>query len=402
MWATISTFSSTDRVLELLKRSQSAPLQILYLSTASAKPQAVNAILKQIGRVQELTLLLESSRDTQLLHQIGPTSAPILERLCLDSLGTPERFTLDMFFRDMPYLRHLQLSDILTSSGLPPLPSLESLILDRIELSPLLAFLRSSPKLKDIRIYDTFKNSPTAAPGPIVVLPNLMSIDITANYTRSSIILAYLEYPPSARVIFDNEDESPGEPDLSGLVQACRRLAERGALPISSITLGGGRCHFMLTVSSPDMQGEYLRFHLEVEPHYYPMVCLALCSALPVQDNSVMISFDYLEELTETQWRCAFHSLGQVHTLQLDHTTLHALAALLKSSSKEPPLSRLHTLHLYALKGLSDTLRNLLAERKQLSIPIMKVVLGYCPIPAEHVDELRGLAEVEWDGREEQ
>lgn len=73
-----------------------------------------------------------------------------------------------------------------------------------------------------------------------------------------------------------------------------------------------------------------------------------------------------------------------------------ALAALLKSPPQDPPLSRLHTLHIHHGEHtpLFSALVGLLAERKQRNRPITKGVIKSSTVSAEDVDrlgQLRGM-----------
>ncbi len=110
---------------------------------------------------------------------------------------------------------------------------------------------------------------------------------------------------------------------------------------------------------------------------------------------------------------CIVHcSRGQVHDLHLTAIRPVALAALLKSSSQDLSLFRLHTLHSIYHGKLSSkhhgehtssfsALVGLLAERKLLNMPITKVVIKSSTISARGIDKLRRLAVIDWDSCEE-
>ncbi|KAJ8697846.1 hypothetical protein PTI98_004618 [Pleurotus ostreatus] len=75
---------------------------------------------------------------------------------------------------------------------------------------------------------------------------------------------------------------------------------------------------------------------------------------------------------------------------------------------EEVPLPNLQMLRLFEctfitlLKDASrfQALKDFLKERKDLGIPIERVVVGTCPITEVAVEELKQFTEVNWDGEE--
>ncbi|KAJ8703244.1 hypothetical protein PTI98_001882 [Pleurotus ostreatus] len=310
----------------------------------------------------------------------------------------------------MPSLRRLELVNIRISSELSPFPNLESLkiipLTSGIEATSLLSLLHSSPKLEEIEVHGVFQDSTIdVSKLPQIQLPNLSNIYIGANALGVSAILAHIECPLDAKVTFENTDPHHGEPDLSGLVTICGRLAKTGSPPLDFVLLDGSLDGgFQLNVRGGDRT--YILLRLRVEERYYPMLGLAVCSALPIKHNSTLM-MEGFGEMTQTEWANAFRSWERVHTLHLVDINIGALMALMKPSSEDPPLSKLHTLylsfcHLSSGRGSNDrsefhVVKNLLEERKHLDIPITKVSIKDCTILKEDVDDLMELADIDWD-----
>lgn len=192
------------------------------------------------------------------------------------------------------------------------------------------------------------------------------------------------------------------------MVKICGRLAKTGSPPLDFVLLDGSLGgsldgEFQLNVRGGDRT--YIFLKLRVEECYYPLLGLAVCSALPVKRNSTLMQG--FEEMSQTEWANAFRSREQVHTLHLVDINIGALMALMKSSSEDPPLSKLHTLylsfcHLSSGRGSNDrsefhVVKNLLEKRKHLDIPIKKVSIKDCTILKEDVDDLMELADIDWD-----
>ncbi|KDQ30277.1 hypothetical protein PLEOSDRAFT_1101277 [Pleurotus ostreatus PC15] len=395
MWSSISYLSQADRALEWLKRSKAVPLQIFFHPRPSATlpNQVAEAVMMEIGRIQEFNICLSPHNILPFLRLNEAASAPLLEQITLISDSPDFSISPETLCRDMPSLRRLELVNIRISSELSPFPNLESLkiipLTSGIEATSLLSLLHSSPKLEEIEIR----------------LPNLSNIYIGANALGVSAILAHIECPLDAKVTFENTDPHHGEPDLSGLVTICGRLAKTGSPPLDFVLLDGSLDGgFQLNVRGGDRT--YILLRLRVEERYYPMLGLAVCSALPIKHNSTLM-MEGFGEMTQTEWANAFRSWERVHTLHLVDINIGALMALMKPSSEDPPLSKLHTLylsfcHLSRGRGSNDRsefhiVKNLLEERKHLGIPITKVSIKDCTILKEDVDDLMELADIDWD-----
>ncbi|KAF4586218.1 hypothetical protein EYR38_010492 [Pleurotus pulmonarius] len=160
--------------------------------------------MAEVHRIQELDLFTRKPDCIlRVLSLNGPASAPLLQRLRLKSLVSPNATSIppDILRREKPSLRRLELEDFYFSPGLPPLPHLTylkiSLSLSTMTPSSLLISLRYATSLKEIDIAGMAKDDPSDLTMTRVQLPNLVRISITSNHIESATIFANLDPRPS-------------------------------------------------------------------------------------------------------------------------------------------------------------------------------------------------------------
>lgn len=147
MWRFID-LSRTEVTLELLKRSQCAPLQVSIMPRPYTEQyiRVVEAVMVEIGRIQELEICLPPSNIVRVLCSNKAASALILEQLTL-VVPFSEQFAppADVLRRDMPCLRHLELHNFNITSELPHFRNLSSstFLLPDIGSVPLCYYLHS-------------------------------------------------------------------------------------------------------------------------------------------------------------------------------------------------------------------------------------------------------------------
>ncbi|KAF4572449.1 hypothetical protein AB1N83_012937 [Pleurotus pulmonarius] len=418
LWSFIDT-ARGEYALELLARSKSAPLRVTCLTTPSTeRPEPIfEAIMKEVGHIQKLTICLPLSDILHFLRLNGAASAPMLQ--FLQVISTDEQPTTplppDILLREMPSLLHLGLSDIEIRSDLPPFPHLTYLTISvpsfPMTSSQLLHILRHSPKLERIVVYGVAANGFLDASISPIQLPNLSQIDILSYDLEVSAILANAEYPPSASVAFINQTLHAGEPDLTSLAKICRHLHQgKGARPsINNIELVGDIFGgFRLTVLDKN-NVHLLSVRLEVERRYSPASSLVLCMALGLETLSCL-TLQSFEHQTETGWSSLLSHCTEVQDLRLTDVYTPLIKALMGSSSNEPPLPKLQTLRVHQSTFVTRRLdgdasffvafKEFLEKRKHLDIPVKAVKISTSIITAELVEELRGLTEITWDGDE--
>ncbi|KAL4257740.1 hypothetical protein AB1N83_010502 [Pleurotus pulmonarius] len=231
--------------------------------------------MAEVHRIQELDLFTRKPDCIlRVLSLNGPASAPLLQRLRLKSLVSPNATSIppDILRREKPSLRRLELEDFYFSPGLPPLPHLTylkiSLSLSTMTPSSLLISLRYATSLKEIDIAGMAKDDPSDLTMTRVQLPNLVRISITSNHIESATIFANLEYPPSTTVAFTSRRVATTNPDLSSLSNICGRFHEIDAPAIHKIDLNSRYpAPFRLDVWGPGPQSSASPWRWDSRPY---------------------------------------------------------------------------------------------------------------------------------------
>lgn len=195
IWNSID-LSREDHVLELLGRSDPAPLQIYAPHSWAFDEHVAESIMSEVGRIRELKLEIHLDMVSWFLELNAAASATLLEHLELgnDQL-VDDTVPSDIMLRPMPSLRVLKLVHLTLESQLPPFPHLTSLYIYRTRTSVLLTVLEHSPNLEDIQIQDLFLDAPIDHSRFPIRLSHLSNLSLNATGTESSAILANLVYP---------------------------------------------------------------------------------------------------------------------------------------------------------------------------------------------------------------
>ncbi|KAF9500596.1 hypothetical protein BDN71DRAFT_1439987 [Pleurotus eryngii] len=412
IWSSINV-SRVESVLELLKRSKSVPLKIKCEEHSCTEPhrRAAEAVMAEVGRIQDLNLSLPPKDLVDFLRLNGDASASMIEHLQLKAVDPPESFSLprDIMRREMPSLRLLDLTDMVISSQLPMLPHLTCLRISchRIHGSLLLSSLRCTPKLKELHVEGGLVMDGPMGPltGP-VQLPNLTQIIIIPVDLESAAVFANIEYPPRASVFFRLDRQHRGEPDLSALVAMSRRF-QIAPLPIDTAKL---RCPSsgqpQIFIGSTHHSGPWqLTLLLNVESRYGSATCITLCSALSLGDVTIL-RLSAPIDMNPTELTSFYRLFPRVQSLHWEFTSILKFRTLMKSLSAELPLPALEVLHLSTSKFIAEgaelfeALKGFLKERKNLGTPITTTVIRMCSITEEAVEELKEFTEVDWDGED--
>lgn len=411
MWSSIeiSTKDVDGVVSVLLERSKSAPLKI-SCDHPWAQPQIAITIMHQLYRIQELRLNLPRDDLLQFLRIDAETSAPMLKRLILvadsrDTLTLPR----DIMLRNMPSLHHLELVNIIP----PKLPASPHLTFLRLSSDPpllltsrLLSLLHNSSKLEVVHVDGLNSDSPIDSAILPIRLPNLLLITIASSCIECSAVLTNLEYPPDACVTFRSSGMSNSAAlNLSNLTRICRRFAQGNvALTVDEARLYGWGNQFGMTVLSRG--NPKLSLELQVQGSHHQS-CLTLSMILPFE-LILALDIEGLPYVVEAGWASLFRRCAAVRDLTLKSVDTSTFRALMKSPFEEVPLPDLQTLRLFNCIFIThlnhawrfQALKDFLKERKDLGIPIERVVIGTCRITEVDVEELKEFAEVIWDGEE--
>lgn len=396
----------------------------------------VKSIMAEVDRIQEIDVRATAGSDILwLMSSNGGASAPLLEQLRLEtSEVVTTLLPLQVIPREMPSLRRLDLQNV-SIPELPYLPHLKHLTVslsDRSTMlfSSLLSSLHHSPNLEEISISGMLKNN-LGDSASHVKLPKLTRLAITSFDLEASAIVANLEYPPNANVVFGNKTPPSGEPDFSGVVKMCSRLLEPDAPGLCSVKMHGFRpdgpsCMDVYASyrrhlgfgedSEEDYYDDSENFHisLSIQERYYSAACVALCSALPLETvfNLEVGGFD---GMTHQQWKTIFRRCKRVSYIQFNTVPLSLFRTLVKSKSTKAPLllPKLEVIEMtlctfiepenIAEPETSPSLaifERFLKQRKSLKKPVGEVLLVMCQITPEAVESLEKYTSICWDGED--
>lgn len=158
LWACIDT-ARGGYAKELLARSKSAPLQIIWQTTDHHNMRVAEIVMRQVSRIQTLEIYAHPDHRLRFLHLNRTMSAPMLEVLKI-VVGYAGEIYLppDILHREMSSLRRLVRLGI--PSKLLPFPHLTHLELApdplKLKSSVFLDVLKHSPKLKEINVDGLF------------------------------------------------------------------------------------------------------------------------------------------------------------------------------------------------------------------------------------------------------
>lgn len=416
MWNIID-LNAHDRALELLKRSKSAPLQIRFrgpafesLSDVNSVPSAADELLARAvgadsGRIMELDMQTFTTTELMNLMRLYFGTGPrMLESLRLTATirSTLQTGTLQY---DMPFLRRLELHDVVINSPLPFLPRLSYLKLI-VKSTDLLPSLQNTPHLEELDAH-VCKGQYTGNP---VSLPKLATLIIVADELEGAVILSNIEYPSITRVCFSNLERPTGDNNLFHLVEAIRRFANPSAPPVDTAimnssglgdsfkmhvgTLGtsSGRANFSLELKLSDQNGQYLPS------------CLRLCSAFSPRRLRYLNVGGWLG-LSVLDWRSLFGHFQGVQDLFLDTVQVQAFQALLKAPHLKRPhiLPNLRKLQVFRCglypvlqAAMYHTFVGFLKERKRSKVAVEDVTIDDSYISKNEAKELQRLTHVQW------
>lgn len=412
LWCSFD-LSDPNRALILLKRSKPAPLHIgcgtTPLVITEEHEDMTKWIMAEVHRIQVLDLFTRKPDCIlRILSLNGTASAPLLQRLRLKSLASPNATSMppDILRRKMPSLHRLELEDFYFSPGLPPLPHLTylkiSLSLSTMTPSSLLTSLWYATNLKEIDIAGLAKDDSSDLTTTRVQLPNLVRISITSNHIESAAIFANLEYPPSTMVAFTSRRVATTNPNLSSLSNICGRFHEISALAIHRIELNNRYpAPFRLDIWGPGSESSaLLSISLALGFRDHTVACMMLCSALPLESVPTL-GIQGFHQMACVDWAAIFRRCEQVAHLRFTDVLAPPFRALLQSTeSPHVDLPVLQNIHLVMCTNPDPSFDNFVKQRKHLGVPIQSVTIESCSLAEGTIDNLSKYTNVDWDGKE--
>lgn len=282
LWSQISP-ARPRWALEMLSRSRNAPLSFIadYFDLSFKGQEATRTILKQISRVQELSLSVPEP-GVLLAELVQP--APNLKSFTMRVYRElrPKELEGPLFQGVAPKLRHMSLDNFKIPWGSPLFRGLTVLRLANLNLhhdvSPaqFLDVFRRIPNLHALRIMEVeveLRNE-TFTPPQRLVLPNLNYLTLTGSASVCGFILRHVDLPknPTIYVAFNLRREQIEQtpetivdsfaPHLSGIERPMRHLVFEG-ISKSSMRLEGSLTEYNTQLDAPR---SHLTFRITTNP----------------------------------------------------------------------------------------------------------------------------------------
>ncbi|KAL4268502.1 hypothetical protein AB1N83_004133 [Pleurotus pulmonarius] len=400
IWSSLD-LSQKDCVLELLRRSDPAPLQIHAPYSWAFDEHITESIMSEVGRIRELKLEIPLDMVFCFLEVNAAASAPLLEHLELGHRQLVDvNVPSEIMDRPMPSLRVLKLVHLTLRAQPPPFPHLTSLYIYRAATSVLLSILEHSPNLEDIQIQDLFPHTPIDHSKFPLRLSHLSNLSLSATGIESSAIPANLVCPQSACICFNTwETRRVEESDLADFAKMCGLCTE-----IDYIELLSMNSIFCINIWSREHKKLCLRL-LFLAAQNYPVLWLSLCFRLPLP-SIPKISVQDFRAMTEDEWSRLLVLCAHARDFRMDSINTIPLQALVKSTAAEPLLPQVQILRISCCTittrdgedtSFFDALAEFLQERNRIALSVNQLIITKSNITAAVVRELAKSTEVDWD-----
>ncbi|KAF9647934.1 hypothetical protein BDM02DRAFT_3187558 [Thelephora ganbajun] len=203
LWTQLNS-TNADKTRVYIKRSKSLPLEIaLYRCRDSSYPEDVLLlVMPHISRAISINFVGDKNI-LQTFTEYASCPVPLLRELIINlPYKSSSALSSTLFNGDLPSLCTLSLGGIIPHLPWKNLPRLTNFVLrhvmpNKISVTQLLDFFMNAPLLRDIELY-SIPDSSDAPPGRVVSLPCVKSLDVSAGWTNSSILLNHLSLPPGA------------------------------------------------------------------------------------------------------------------------------------------------------------------------------------------------------------
>ncbi|KAJ8514800.1 hypothetical protein ONZ45_g7712 [Pleurotus djamor] len=457
-WSMINIDESCP--LEAIRRSKSTPLRVscnLMMSPVGndAFWHSLQMVMNYRHQVEEFSLTLSHLHDEsaeEFFDVVSLFDAPLLRYLTIEAgvLSLPtHRLSRAIPFKVVPSLHVLRLHGIHFPPDIPDLPSLRSLVMDGyheiddMSLSWIIKLLRKTPNVERISLDRIASANPTDVSGPLPVpLPRLRSLVVYSRSTMEAKLYEYLDFPSSIEIfaVFRLiDDESLGCYYLTNLGRLVSRLTS-GSMPVSfekiTINVDHETSQFVFKLSTAGAKNPSVSFWLPMDPSSLASYA-RLCAAIPL-DRVLEVTFESGRDPTISRaWSDLFPKLTNAKTLEIRSQEHSVLSPLLTTSRGAPCNTKLEVLYYRrmvfyedpALEGASSMNEFLSAEidglmeeevlvrvvdedrpcpfpsttallrrRREMGVPIQKLIIRNCEITARQVDLLKRYVEVDWDG----
>ena len=266
LWTNLD-FKNVNKTQTYIQRSRSSPLNItLRYIKGTTFDHAFSLVIPHISRLQSLAIY-GIVPPKVLRHFRCP--APLLEQLDIDIRQSSRglngtRFDGALFNGELPSLRELSLSGVITDLAWRNMENLTALTLSnceafenyKVSVTRILDFFESHPFLQEVDLDNPTPDSSDAPPGRIVPLRHLKTLTLTT-CPPPSILLNHLHIPTRASLMLcDNtgEELSPLDylPDKSPNFENLSRITMinlQFAPGYKSVRLGGPSGSLCLTSS---------------------------------------------------------------------------------------------------------------------------------------------------------
>ena len=265
LWARLDC-TNVEKTKTYIERSKSSPLEI-YLGRVNRVPYREQAFILAIAHVDRLrSLSVSEDLPIRVLAKHFSCPAPLLRKLNI-SLGLQRTPILPdtLFNGDLSSLRELRLNGVITPLPWRNLSNLTTFELrhvhqDKILLTQLLNFFKSTPHLRHIELHDSIPNVSNAPAKRVISLPSLQELSITAQPPHST-LLNHLSIPAGASLRLEFTFSGREPPISSYLPESLDNLNNISYITTVNLNFGLDRRSMRLNGPSGDLYiiGNWIR-----------------------------------------------------------------------------------------------------------------------------------------------
>ncbi|KAJ8507695.1 hypothetical protein ONZ45_g9962 [Pleurotus djamor] len=414
----------------LPRRSKLLPLSVYFAifqhdeETSCYNPEELSAVeefvSKNLFRCRRIFLGFEYptiSDFESLLTIMGRYSAPSLRsleiRLNPDEDGDFPNLEIYQISSSslgfMSSLFVLKLIDVLIPLECPHLPHLNTLVVEstaRIRTLPvdwIVAFLRKMPNIEFVHLDEVSSSSPTPSSSARVSLPALRSLDICGEDCSAAAIFDVLDTPLASLKTSYTTHYAFHNSDISALNRFC--TAFTSAQPDSTafkLVMNLRSRDLSLRTFDDDASSPTLTLCLQdIEIPSF----LEACSKTPLSQVTELSVQIRCLDIGISEWQHII--LGCVNLQSLDFSQSDLSIRHYIPPAGNPRLGTLSFTDIDVrgleatskLNDLMNTLKDYCNQRREAGHGLQKVIVRECHIPSGHIDALREVVEVDWDGK---
>ncbi|KAJ8483432.1 hypothetical protein ONZ45_g14611 [Pleurotus djamor] len=429
-WASISILDSPN-VDEMVERSKQVPLQLdfslcYHFHQRDGYHEDRYDLVSEVHWAGALDRVESISIDfpdglvhivEQIFESVGYVEVPSLRRLRIEASAL---YGLDLPFQ-MPWaamssLQSLIILDATISldGNIPLLQSLTKVVLSDhsgigISLSFIIRFLRQAPNVVQVQLgrYITDDLSTDEQNVSPFALTKVEEFIIEGCHLTASRIFDFLILPISTRVVAEfteYKDLECGAPYLSSLKSICSRVNLDAMCQMAETLL------YSNTFS--DEASQRLTFHFKAKTAPFLDFSINLTFGDRIELYSSYIPLFQVANLTIGQMYDAHHHwtnflrhFTKLKVLAFKNGGAYTCSMVLQDSIEDdfrayyPELDVISFISAnFSYGDVEKVLTKFLTKRRDIGIPIRKLLVRDCTISQELIDILRELVEVDWDG----